>query len=91
MAKEKDERINEKVKTRKVGNDSFTAKIVFNSKNRLKRIEFSRTEEKGTSSTELLIVKDKEELANLRSLLFRASSVTAKRVPYDYVGVVEEE
>jgi hypothetical protein len=80
------EKIATKVKTRRIGNDSFSAKISFNVKNRLQGVLFSRVEEREGKEKEQLFIKDKEELANLRSLLFRTSNVLAKRVPYDYKG-----
>jgi hypothetical protein len=76
------EKIAEHVKTRRVGNDTFTAKISYNGKNRLQGLVFSRKD--GSKSGERLFIKDKEELASLRALFFKASCVLARRVPIDF-------
>jgi len=75
------ERITDQVKTRRVGNDTFTAKISYNSRNRLAGLVFARKD--GSKVGERLFIKDKEELANLRALLFKSSCVLARRVPND--------
>lgn len=81
------DRITEKIKVRKVGNESFYARLVYTEKNRLKRIEIARKDE--DKGGEMLLIKDKEELANLRAILFKSSCVLARRIPTDYVEVGE--